>query len=136
MKKKKEVIDSVVADQPVSKPKVYTRQISAFVIISVSEIMEVFPEYTDEWADNPENEAQRDNLLYMFGADTAKPIEIQDHLTHRNRLGKIVLCRRYACHERTDSVWVDSGFASHEVRNKITGNKLLQDLNPLAYKEE
>lgn len=110
------------------------RNIQAFVIVSVSEILEVIPDYTDEWADN--NPDLMKNILFKFGCDTNKPIEIQEGLEHRNRLNKVVTCRRYACHERVDSEWLETRWASPAAKNKATGNRLLQDLNPLAYREE
>lgn len=106
----------------------FGREIGAFVIVSLSEIQKVFPFVTDEYCkEYPDN---LNEILTRFGCDVNKPIEVQTGLDHRNRLGEIVNCTRWACFERLDSDWVDSPWASREAKNKATGNRLLKDLNP------
>jgi hypothetical protein len=108
-------------------PHRYSKQISAFVIISESEISKVIENYSSEWAlNNPDDFFK---LLWDMGADTRYEIEVQDNYMHRNRLNEVVICRRWACYERTDSEWINSRWASREAKHKASGNKLLRDLN-------
>jgi hypothetical protein len=107
--------------------------IHAFVIFSESELALVKPDYTTDWAD--ENISELKELLFELGANVNKPIEIQEGLIHRNRMNKVVQCRRYACHERTDKDWLASGYASREAKNKASGNRLIRDMNPYAFVE-
>jgi len=105
--------------------------IHAFVIVSESELALVKPDYTTDWADaNPE---ELNAILFELGCDVTKPIEVQEGLIHRNRMNKVVQCRRYACFERIDKDWLYSGYASHEAKNKASGNKLIRDMNRYAY---
>lgn len=107
--------------------------IHAFVIISESELVIAKPDYTTQWADDNPNELKK--YLFEFGCDVDKPIEIQEGLIHRNRMNKVVQCRRYACYERQDPEWLRSGWASREAINKASGNKLIRDMNPYAFVE-
>lgn len=107
------------------------KSISAFIIVSESEIARVVPDYSCTWAQN--NPDKFFSLLWNAGCDTRYEIEIQDNLKHRNRMGEIVICRRWACYERTDSEWINSGNASREAKHKASGNRLLRDLNKLNH---
>lgn len=107
--------------------------IHAFVIVSESELALVKPDYTTDWADsNPE---ELKEYLFELGCDINKLIEIQEGLIHRNRMNKVVQCRRYACFERQDKDWLYSGYASREAINKASGNKLIRDMNRYAHLE-
>lgn len=112
-------------------PNKKDKNISAFIIISESEIAQVVPNYTHDWPVN--NPDLFFSLLWEAGVDTRYEIEVQDGLTHRNRMNQIVKCRRWACYERIDSEWINSGNASREAKHKASGNRLLRDLNRLNH---
>ncbi len=100
--------------------------IIALCIVSASEIAVVKPDFTYQWAD--ENKKEFDEMLYQLGMDMTQPIERQMDIQHKNRLGKVVICDRYVGYERTDSQWINSGYASVEAKDKASGNKLLEDI--------
>ena len=100
--------------------------IIALCIVSASEIAKVMPSFTYDMV-----EKDRDtflDILYQFGMDIKQPIEIQKDLMHRNRMNNIVQCDRYVGYERTDKIWIESGYASREAKDKSTGNKLIKDI--------
>ena len=67
-------------------------------------------------------------MLYDLGADVYQyPIEVQD-VTHRNKFGNIITCKRWVCNERVDLSWISSGYCSVEARDKSLNNKILNDL--------
>lgn len=100
--------------------------IIALCIVSASEIAVVKPDFSYQWADK--NKKEFDEMLYQLGMDMQAPIERQETIQHKNRLGKVVICDRYVGYERTDSEWINSGYASTEAKDKATGNRLLEDI--------
>jgi hypothetical protein len=101
-------------------------QITALTVVSVSELYEVFPEITYDWIEN-NNHAFLD-MLHDLGVNTKQPIEKQDNILHKNRLGKTVQCTRYVGSERHDTEWVTSGYATQAAIDKSKGNGMLTDL--------
>lgn len=101
-------------------------QIVAQVIISESEIKKVIPEYTYKYEETNPDEFLK--IMYDLGIDTKYNITRQDGLWHRNRLNEVVLCSRWVGEERLDEEWIKSGYASKEAIDKVTGNKILEDL--------
>jgi hypothetical protein len=100
--------------------------IVAYCIISESELAKVIPDFSCKLE---EDEPQRfTEILYDLGIDITKPIERQDGLMHRNRLNEVVVCSRYIGYERLDDIWITSGYASQEAKDKASGSRLLEDL--------
>lgn len=97
--------------------------ILALSIISESEISMLFPDYSADWPDERLNKA-----LHFMGMDSEQGYEIQDGLWHRNRLNKVVLCRRFVGNERMDTDWIKSGHASSAAKDKHSGSRILEDL--------
>lgn len=83
-------------------------------------------DFTYEWVEQNREEFMQ--LLHEFGMDTLQPIELQTEIQHKNRMGKVVICDRWVGNERTDRVWVESGHASREAKDKASGSKLLDDI--------
>lgn len=103
-----------------------TLKIAATVFISLSEIQTVAPWCDEEFIEN--NQEVFKQMLYDLGADVYQyPIEVQD-VTHRNKFGNIITCKRWVCNERVDPAWVTSGHASYEATAKSANNKILTDL--------
>lgn len=84
------------------------------------------PDFTYQWAE--ENPHKFQEILFELGMDTSLPIEVQETIQHRNRFNEVVICDRWVGNERTDSAWIQSGYASVEARDKALNNKLLNDL--------
>jgi hypothetical protein len=101
-------------------------QITALCIVSVSEIAKVRPDITYKWIE--ENNHEFLDMLNDLGMNTAQPIELQREIQHKNRFNEIVICDRYVGNQRTDKLWINSGYASVEAKDKASGNKLLKDL--------
>jgi hypothetical protein len=99
-------------------------QITALVIISLSELQTISNKYTEEWS---ENTSELEQVLFGLGANVKSPYEKQ-HEQHRNRFGNIITCSRWVCNERTDKEWIESGYASQAAIDKASGSKLIRDL--------
>jgi len=104
----------------------YNSSIVALCIVSESEIAKAFPNYDFTW--QTEKPTLFNLILFQLGMDTSKNIEVQEGLTHRNRLNEIVLCARFVGQERIDYTWLTSGYASQEAKDKASGSKMLEDL--------
>lgn len=100
--------------------------IPAIINISLSEIQVVKPWITPEWIEDNKDEFQ--SYLYELGIDIKKPIEVTTNAWHRNRLNKVVISDRYMGYERSDLLWLNSGYASKEAKDKASNSKLLEDL--------
>ena len=106
-------------------PKILTdSSIAAYCIVSESEIAAGYPDYSNMWDDT----RRLKKVLFDLGIDITRPVEIQDNLTHRNRLNQVVTCRRYVGHERQDTVWITSGHASRFAIDKFSKSKILEDI--------
>lgn len=106
--------------------KIKTSNIVALCIVSESEIARAFPEYDYTWKE--QKPTLFNLILFQLGMDITKSIEVQEGLTHRNRLNQIVLCARFVGQERIDYTWLTSGYASQEAKDKASGSKMLEDL--------
>lgn len=94
--------------------------IVAYSIVSESELYAIFNStYTDE------NLPER---LYLLGMDITKPYELQQGLTHRNRMNQVVKCNRWLGTERLDIEWLTSGYASAAAKDKAFAGKIVEDL--------
>lgn len=101
-------------------------KIAAVIYISLSEMQTVSPWVTEDFIE--ENPEAFKKILFELGMDVYNyPYEIQD-LTHRNRFGNIITCKRWVGNERTDKPWLDTPYASVEARDKSLNNKILTDL--------
>lgn len=100
--------------------------IAAVLVVSESELVLAYPEYSSQLEYNNLN--QLNKLLWELGLDSTKPYNRQDGLQHRNRLNQVVTCSRYVGHERLDEEWIKSGYASTEAKDKITGSRILEDI--------
>lgn len=101
-------------------------KIAAVSYISLSEIQTVANWVTDEFVE--ENPDVIKKMLYDLGMDVFEyPFEVQE-VTHRNRFGNIITCKRFVGNERIDKEWVQSGYASYEAIAKSADNKILTDL--------
>lgn len=100
--------------------------IIALCIISASELAKVIPNFSYEMVEK--DNVWFNDLLYSLGMDTTAPIERQEVIQHKNRFNEVVICDRWVGYERTDHLWIRSGHASVEARDKATNNKLIEDL--------
>lgn len=100
--------------------------IAAIKIVSESEIATVKEGFNVQWTlDNPE---EFNNMLFGLGVDVKLIIEVQEGLTHRNGFGNVITCTRWVGSERTDPIWIRSGYASQEAKDKALGSRMLEDL--------
>jgi hypothetical protein len=96
--------------------------IAAIQYISLSEIQYCIPGFDSS------NESELNKVLWAMGLDNRNfPYETQD-LQHRNKMNQIVSTNRYVGNERTDSEWVNSEYSSSAVKDKVLGNRLLNEL--------
>ena len=100
--------------------------IAAVRIISESEIATVKDGFNLQWS--IENPKEFNEMLYDLGFDTNSMIELQEGLTHRNSFNAVITCARWVGGERTDALWLASGHASQEAKDKALGSKMLEDL--------
>lgn len=99
--------------------------IAALKAVSLSEIATVDKKYTEQYAD--ENPEEMLKIIYDLGIDTSQKFERQVK-THRNAFNNVITCSRWIGEERTDSVWIESGYASPEAIDRSKCNRLLDDL--------
>ena len=103
-----------------------TLKIAATVFISLSEIQTVAPWCDEEFIEN--NQEVFRQMRQDWGADVYQyPIEVQD-VSHRNKFGNIITCKRWVCNERVDPAWISSGYCSVEARDKSLNNSILTDI--------
>lgn len=100
-------------------------QIAAIVYISLSEIQTVAPFVNEDFIEN--NKEVFERMLYDMGMDLEYPYDIQN-VTHRNRFGNIISCKRYVGKERLDKAWLESPYSSVEARDKALGSRILTDV--------
>jgi hypothetical protein len=99
--------------------------IIALVWVSLSELQTIDRKYSEEWADNSEQELM--DVLYGLGMDTNRSVERQV-VEHRNRFGNLITGSRWVGCERLDKEWIESKYSSQEARDKASGSKLILDL--------
>lgn len=95
----------------------------AVMFVSESELSMADPSYQSDWIES--NKDKLYQMLWEFGMDTNSDMDFQEITQHRNRMNKLVTCRRYAGFERYDKEWVDSGYASREAKIVASGSKML-----------
>lgn len=100
--------------------------IAAMVHVSESEIVKVYPDYKNSWHETDNEKLKQ--ILNDFGIDTTRPIYLQGPFQHRNRLNEIVTCFRYYGDERMDKEWINSGYASRELLDKVKGGRFINEL--------
>lgn len=103
-----------------------SNQIVALCIVSESELVIGYPDYSSSWETKANDKFYR--ILYDLGMDTTYPVYRQDGLMHRNKVNQIVICSRFIGNERQDEEWVTSGYASREAKDKYSGSRLLEDI--------
>lgn len=96
-------------------------------IISESEIAMIYPEYEVSWLEDSIDDLK--TILWDMGMDTVNEnFELQEVTQHRNRLGKVVTCRRYVGQERSDLEYLRSGYASQAAIDKSRNSRMTDDL--------
>ena len=100
--------------------------IVAYVHISESELIKAYSNYDSSWETS--NQKAFEKILYDLGLNTEQPYKRYDGLTHRNRLGEVVVCSRWVGNERHDSEWIESGYASREALDRAKNSRLLDNL--------
>lgn len=99
--------------------------IVAIRVVSLSELYKADSKFTEKYAmENPDELKQ---VLYDSGIDLNQPHEHQFN-QHRNNFNEVYHGSRWVGLERIDAVWLESGLASREAKDKAKGNKLLVDL--------
>ena len=101
----------------------YISKIASKLHVSESEIAALCPSYDSSWS-----EEQINDVLYELGLDSNLSYEFQEASQHRNRMNKVVTCGRYYGREREDDSWLNSGFASQAVKDKLKNSRILDDL--------
>lgn len=95
----------------------------AVMFVSESELLLADSNYEASWLNT--NKDKLFEMLYTLGLDINRDLEYQDITQHRNRLNKVVTCGRYSGLERTDTEWINSGYASRAAKIAASGCKLL-----------
>lgn len=110
---------------PKQKKEFYS-MIATPMHVSESELVVICKDYDVSWL--TDNTDYLKSVLFDLGLDTTKHFELQDVCQHRNRLGKVVTCRRYLGDERSDGEYLRSGFASTEALDKAKNCRMLDCL--------
>lgn len=108
-----------------SKKKEYYSCISTPMHISQSEVSYLYPDYEFNW--NEERLDDLNSILFDLGMDTKQHWEFQDVSQHRNRMNQVVTCNRYYGVERSDTEWLQSGYASTAAKDKALNSRMLDD---------
>lgn len=101
-------------------------QITALCYVSMSELAKVMPDITYDWIDD--NKVSFYSILHDLGVNIKEPVDEQENIQHRNRFNEVVTCTRWVGNERTDTEWINSGYASRAAIDKSLNNKLVIDL--------
>jgi len=99
--------------------------IAAMQIISESELVKVLEDYSSDW--EVKYPVAMQEILFSLGLDTSLNYERQDAIQHRNRFNEVVVCSRWVGVERSDKLWVESGYASKEALDRSKNSRLLDD---------
>lgn len=99
--------------------------IAAVIHISESEIIKVCEDYCSSWEEDSPRYFK--DLLWELGLNVDQDYVRQDAVHHRNRLNEVVTCSRWYGNERSDTNWLESGYASKEAIDKSKNNTLLDD---------
>ena len=84
-----------------------------------------------EWLDVKDNEDERNKFLWNVGFDTSEGIEVL-FCEHRNRRNVLVEADIYLGVERSDSLWLNSGYASLDNRLAHMDKELSKDLQGMS----
>lgn len=95
----------------------------AVMFVSESELLLADSNYEASWLNT--NKDKLFDMLHNLGLDINRDLEYQDITQHRNRLNQVVTCGRYSGLERTDTEWINSGYASRAAKIAASGCKLL-----------
>lgn len=109
-----------------TKRKEFKSMIACILSVSESEIALIDPEYNVNWL--TENTDRLKGILFDLGLDTNLQFELQEVTQHRNRLNKVVTCRRFTGTERSDPEWLTSGYASREAIDRSKNSPICDDL--------
>lgn len=90
----------------------------ASFIVSLSDLL-----LLDSWKQAAKEDDKKEmyRVLFLNGMDITKPFEYE-YCTHRNLQGQVVTCERIIGQERSDKAFLESGYASQQVRLEARGD--------------
>jgi hypothetical protein len=102
--------------------------IVASVVISLSELIKVYPEFKVKDIKTPYGHYSKEflELLQGLGMDTKETIREDFNTTHRNRFNEVVTCPKWSGEELQTPEWINSGYASRAAVDKASGSLLVE----------
>ena len=103
-------------------------------IFTLNELKKIVPSLKIEHfkSDNPKVKEALDKLFFNLGCTLPDKIEIDEGLVTINRLGEHDDSPRISCFERSDSNWVKTRFASHQVRCLTDDVGMMRELDSIS----
>ena len=100
-------------------------------IFTLNELKKITPSLEIEHfkSDNPKVKEALKKLFWNLGCTLPDKVEIDEGLVTLNRLGEQDDSPRISCFERSDSNWVKTRFASHQVRCLTDDVSMMRELD-------
>ena len=103
-------------------------------IFTLNELKKITPSLEIEHfkSDNPKVKEALKKLFWNLGCTLPDKIEIDEGLVTLNRLGEQDDSPRISCFERSDSNWVKTRFASHQVRCLTDDVSMMREMDGIT----
>ncbi len=103
-------------------------------IFTLNELKKITPSLDIEHfkSDNPKVKEALNKLFWNLGCTLPNKVEIDEGLVTLNRFGCIDDSPRITAHERVDSNWVKTRFASHRVRCLTDDVSMMREMDSIT----
>ena len=103
-------------------------------IFTLNELKKIVPSITIEHfkSDNPKVKEALNKLFFNLGCTLPDKIVIDEGLVTLNRFGCIDDSPRITAHERSDSNWIKTRFASHQVRCLTDDVSMMREMDGIT----
>ena len=103
-------------------------------IFTLNELKKIVPSLEIEHfkSDNPKVKEALHKLFWNLGCTLPNKVEIDEGLVTLNRFGCIDDSPRITAHERQDSLWLKTRFASHQVKTLTDDVGMMRELDSIS----
>ena len=103
-------------------------------IFTLNELKKIVPSITIEHfkSDNPTVREALNKLFFNLGCTLPDKVEIDEGLLTLNKFGEQDDSPRISCVERSDSNWVKTRFASHQVRCLTDDVSMMREMDGIT----
>ena len=103
-------------------------------IFTLNELMKIVPSLEIEHfkSDNPKVKEALKKLFFNLGCTLPDKVEIDEGLVTLNKFGCIDDSPRITANERSDSNWVKTRFASHQVKTLTDDVGMMRELDSIS----